>query len=282
MWHVTSDVEIYADHVWDLLAGDPEASTVGLTIIESLRSGFRFGDIPPSMGWFEMPDGSVTGAFQITPPWPLLINALPEGSTDALVEALRAHSVPVREVHAAEAVATCFAEAWTEGTALESEETMRMRLYRLGELVPPAGTPGEGRVAVETDLDLIVEWSDAFEEEAGGHAENHEQYAREAIAGGTMTLWTVPSSGEVVSMAGRRPAAAGVARIGPVYTPPQMRRRGFGAAATAVATQAALDAGAESVVLFTDLSNLTSNSIYQAIGYRPVSDRRVVRFVGPD
>jgi predicted GNAT family acetyltransferase len=31
-------------------------------------------------------------------------------------------------------------------------------------------------------------------------------------------------------------------------------------------------------VLFTDLANPTSNAIYQRIGYRPMSDRRVVRF----
>ena len=70
-----------------------------------------------------------------------------------------------------------------------------------------------------------------------------------------------------MALAGRSAPAGGVARIGPVYTPPARRRRGYGSAVTARATQAALQAGANDVVLYTDLSNPTSNAIYQSIGY---------------
>jgi predicted GNAT family acetyltransferase len=85
-----------------------------------------------------------------------------------------------------------------------------------------------------------------------------------------------------VSLAGRNRAAAGQARIGPVYTPPDLRGRGFGAAATAAVTQAALDDGAEGAVLFTDLANPTSNTLYQRLGYRPISDWAVLRFGAPE
>jgi predicted GNAT family acetyltransferase len=47
---------------------------------------------------------------------------------------------------------------------------------------------------------------------------------------------------------------------------------------TAAVSQAALDAGAAEVVLYTDLANPTSNSLYQRLGYRPVEDRVVLRF----
>jgi predicted GNAT family acetyltransferase len=65
---------------------------------------------------------------------------------------------------------------------------------------------------------------------------------------------------------------AGVARIGPVYTPPEHRRRGYGAAVTAAASRAACGGTAPEVVLFTDLGNPTSNKIYTEIGFRPVRD----------
>jgi len=84
-----------------------------------------------------------------------------------------------------------------------------------------------------------------------------------------------------VSLAGRNRTAGGQARIGPVYTPPDLRGRGFGGAATAAITQAALDDGAEGVVLFTDLANPTSNTLYQRLGYRPISDWTVFRFGQP-
>lgn len=79
-------------------------------------------------------------------------------------------------------------------------------------------------------------------------------------------------------MAARNATAAGVARVGPVYTPAERRRHGYGAAVTAAGTQDALDRGAQQVVLFTDLANPTSNAIYQELGYRPVTDRILACF----
>jgi predicted GNAT family acetyltransferase len=84
-----------------------------------------------------------------------------------------------------------------------------------------------------------------------------------------------------VSLAGRHKAAAGQARVGPVYTPPELRGRGFGGAATIAVTRAALDDGADGVVLFTDLANPTSNTLYQRLGYRRISDWAVLRFTAP-
>jgi predicted GNAT family acetyltransferase len=96
------------------------------------------------------------------------------------------------------------------------------------------------------------------------------------IGFGGLVFWE--HHGRPVSLAGRNRAAAGQARIGPVYTPPDLRGRGFGGAATVAITQAALADGAEGVVLFTDLANLASNTLYQRLGYRPVSDWTVLRF----
>jgi predicted GNAT family acetyltransferase len=78
-----------------------------------------------------------------------------------------------------------------------------------------------------------------------------------------------------------------MARVAPVYTPPSLRGRGYAGAVTAAVSQAALDAGATEVVLYTDLANPVSNSVYQRLGYRPVEDRlmlelrrRALRFSG--
>jgi predicted GNAT family acetyltransferase len=67
-------------------------------------------------------------------------------------------------------------------------------------------------------------------------------------------------------------------RVAPVYTPADHRRQGWASAVTAAVSQAVLDEGAREVVLFTDLANPTSNSIYQRLGYRPMTDRAVLRF----
>ena len=57
-----------------------------------------------------------------------------------------------------------------------------------------------------------------------------------------------------------------------VYTPPALRRRGFASALVAAVSAVGLASGKEVCVLYTDLANPTSNSIYQKIGYRPVCD----------
>jgi predicted GNAT family acetyltransferase len=77
-------------------------------------------------------------------------------------------------------------------------------------------------------------------------------------------------------MAGISLQIAGSARVAPVYTPPEHRGRGYAAAVTAEVSAAARRAGADEVLLFTDLANPTSNGVYTRIGYRPVSDRLVV------
>jgi hypothetical protein len=67
-------------------------------------------------------------------------------------------------------------------------------------------------------------------------------------------------------------------RIGPVYTPPEVRNRGYASALTAAASADQLARGRRFCFLFTDLANPTSNKIYQAIGYEPVCDMDQYRF----
>jgi predicted GNAT family acetyltransferase len=95
--------------------------------------------------------------------------------------------------------------------------------------------------------------------------------------GRTMYLWDVGD--RVTSMVGVGSRTPHGARVGPVYTPPQERGRGYASALTAATSQAELDAGSQFCFLFTDLANPTSNHIYQVIGYQPVSDFDMYRFV---
>lgn len=64
----------------------------------------------------------------------------------------------------------------------------------------------------------------------------------------------------------------GMARIGPVYTPPEHRGHGYAAALTSVASRAALDRGVRDVVLFADAANPVSNRVYQRIGFAAVAE----------
>jgi GNAT superfamily N-acetyltransferase len=153
------------------------------------------------------------------------------------------------------------------------------RLYALDRVREPFGVRGQARLATEADVDLVANWVEPFTLETFGALPpryDPRQWAVVAIAHARTWLWHDPA-GTPVSMAARRPPAAGVSRIGPVYTPPEHRGRGYGSAVTARAAFDVLDDAAVPV-LYADLANATSNKIYRAIGFRPVADRLSVSF----
>jgi ribosomal protein S18 acetylase RimI-like enzyme len=276
-WALSHDVEAFADRAWELLAGAPAEQTVALSIVTSLRAGQRWSDVAPVFGWYAQA-GEVRGAVCMTPPYELVLAEVPDDTVAALVRTLRDEGVAVPGVNGAVPTVERFAQAWLHGTDLRPRTTFEQRLYVLGTLrMPEPPPPGRGRPGGEDEAELAARWLRAFQEEAGVHSTDVASAARAGIADGRLWLWE-DEDGAPVSLASRTPAAAGVARIAPVYTPPEARRRGYGAAVTAACASDALASGTDHVVLFTDLANPTSNSVYQRIGFRPLSDRRVVRF----
>ncbi|OGO56238.1 MAG: hypothetical protein A2Z32_12645 [Chloroflexi bacterium RBG_16_69_14] len=114
----------------------------------------------------------------------------------------------------------------------------------------------------EADPDEVAAWTDRWL----------------ARRGRTLYLW---DDDRVVSMTGVGGPTPNGIRIGPVYTPPAVRGRGYASALVAAVSQAELDAGRRFCFLFTDLANPTSNHIYQAIGYEPVRDVDAYGFERP-
>lgn len=138
---------------------------------------------------------------------------------------------------------------------------------------------GKARLAGTDDLGLLADWYTAFVIELWGElppAFDARADVERGIARSRSWLWLGPDN-ELRAMAVRHPAVSGVARVGPVYTPPEHRGRGFGSVVTAAATRDVLGDGAVPV-LYTDLANPTSNKIYQALGFYAVTDRASVRF----
>jgi predicted GNAT family acetyltransferase len=219
----------------------------------------------------------VGAAFLLTGAYPVLLSAMPAHAATDLADALADRRTAPPGVNGSAPAAQAFAAAWERRTGTAAEVKMRQRLFRLDRLRSPDPLPeGAVRVASASDRRLVRGWFTAFEQEAQGGGPVREALIDDRLGHGGILVWEV--DGAPVAMAGRTRVAAGMARVGPVYTPPAHRRRGYGAAVTATLTRSALDAGAEHVVLFTDLANPTSNKIYQRLGYRPVDDRLVLGF----
>ena len=275
-WKFSDDVEPYAERVVPLLSRDPAAYTIGLSIIDTLRGGHRFGDAPMYFGWLEE-DGEVRGAISRTPPYDLLLSVVPD--VDALVRALREHGAEVPGVNGEVETVERFAAAWTAGTELQASTWLQLRLFALGELEPPdPPPPGRPRAAAADDFDArdalvrrVQRGARPARADAGGARARGDRGSDAARCGRTR-----PARRRRSRCARRR--SAGVARINCVYTPPEQRGRRFGGAITAACAADALAREAERVVLFTDADNPAPNKVYERIGFRPVADHRVVHF----
>jgi GNAT superfamily N-acetyltransferase len=286
-WTLTGSVAEYLDAAGDFLRADPVRHTVELTVTAELAAGPAVpGAEPPVFGWWRPDGGAVTAAAFQTPPFPLLLSPGPAGpGRDAALRALAAEMADRKRrlegVTGPVADASFFAARWRELTGDGAAVKMRTRLHHLGDLAwPDPMPPGRARLATEADFGTAAAWLTAFAVEAGLPDSETGAVSSGAVTElgeGRLTLWEV--DGRPVSLAGNHHPAAGVVRVGPVFTPPADRGRGYGGAVTAAVSQAALDAGAQAV-LFTDLANSTSNALYARLGYRPVADRVVLGF-GP-
>jgi predicted GNAT family acetyltransferase len=169
-----------------------------------------------------------------------------------------------------------FARAWQEQTGTPSAVERRSRLYELDQLIPPdLMPPGQARLATQADAGLLGDWFTQFAIDIGEAHGDPQSGLRDQLSFDGLMLWE--TDGVPVSLAGHNRPAAGVTRVGPVYTPAALRGRGYGGAVTVAISQAALDQGA-TVILFTDLANPTSNELYARLGYVPVGDRVVLAF----
>jgi uncharacterized protein len=121
----------------------------------------------------------------------------------------------------------------------------------------------------------MILWTSAFQDEIGESANDTELRVDRALAAGQIWLWD--QNGETTSMAVSREPVQGVVRLSGVYTPPEKRKHGYAAACVHALSKDLHDRGYR-CILYTDLGDPTSNSIYRRIGYKAVAEALRYRF----
>jgi hypothetical protein len=180
-----------------------------------------------------------------------------------------------------------FAELWGRQAGVSVRVNMRQGVYALEQVEPLPAVSGSARVATADDRELALSWWIAFGDEVlhegGPGRENAEAMVEHRLSSprGGILLWE--DDGRPVSLAGWGGPTPNGARVGPVYTPPELRGRGYATALTADLSQRLLDGrlfegGRRFCFLYTDLANPTSNAIYERIGYRRVAESAEILF----
>jgi uncharacterized protein len=255
-------------------------------VVNGLMLGLalRLVDVPPDHGspsYFAAvagEQGPVLAAL-MTPPYNLILSSQRESIAEALELVARdliARHWPVLGTMGPVRLVETFAGLWSRLTGITGRPGLSERLFELRRVIHPRYSPGSLRPAAEDDTGLVVSWINAFEQEAVPHSPHSSpELVSGRIAERAVFLWD--DGGPAALALTTRPTRHGIS-IGPVYTPPELRGRGYATSCVAALSQQLLDASFTYCTLFTDLNNPTSNDIYQQIGYRPVCDFQEIRF----
>jgi len=219
-------------------------------------------------------DKAVGVVLQSPVTFPATLTPMKPRTVAAMVDAIAEAGVSLPGVNGDAATAAGFAGQWTERCKSAATPFMGNRLYELLELGEAPEVAGKFRPAGPSDRSLMIEWTRAFQVEVGEPANDIELRVDSALAAGHLWLWY---DGETKSMAVSREPVEGVVRVSGVYTPVGKRKHGYAEACVHALSKHLRDGGYRSV-LFTDLANPTSNSIYRRIGYRAVAEVLRYRF----
>lgn len=254
------------------LARDPANNTHQLSTMKRIldlgaHDGQRFFSVEAN--------GDLLGSAVRVDTKTLFLSVMADDAATALADHLREQNVELAGVIGRRGTLSAFTPAYGR----DYEVHVELLLYQLYGKPAFGGASGASRVATFNDLELLIEWHRAFEKEVRmlDVPTPLEQRVARRIRDEQLVLWT--DDDEPVSFAGGNGLPAASARIGPVYTPPKLRGRGFAQAATAAASVHVQRDEPRTVFLFTDASNPASNVCYQRIGYRHIADHAHLLFV---
>jgi predicted GNAT family acetyltransferase len=270
--HETGDVETYAAAVTPYLRARPTSCNVLLWIIELARGGRTGWDAEPYFFWVGEAAETVAAASWTSP-----FNAHVSGASPAAIAALAAAvfrcaaatSRRVRGVTGPRAQARVFADTWTALSGEAAREHMLETLYAATAVRQVPSPAGSRATAAPDETGRLAQWLEAFVQETGvPSGTDMTATVRSWIEERLCDVWLAGDG--IASMCVHREPVAGVVRVGPVYTPPELRGRGYARRLVAEVTGQALSRSEVShCVLYADAANPVSNSIYRQVGYVP-------------
>jgi predicted GNAT family acetyltransferase len=274
------DAATFLEQAEPLLLADEARHNLILGVAGNIRDG-AFEDFRL---WVVRDGSEVVGAALQTPPYNLV---LARPTSPAALSALAETTDSLPGIVGAVPEAEQFAELWSRRAGVPARTTMRQGVYALEQVTAQPDVPGSARAATAEDRELALRWMLAFADEALHEGAPSRDRAKAILdhrlssPNAGILLWEL--GGEAVSLAGWGGRTPNGIRVGPVYTPPELRGHGYASALTADLSQRLLDGGLfeggrRFCFLYTDLANPTSNAIYERIGYRRVAESAEIIF----
>ncbi len=203
-----------------------------------------------------------------------IITNMPASLLQSLVLHLSKNQILVPGVVGPSHSAEAFARIYSQTNSMAYKIAMDQKIYQLDRVIAPRPTVGHMIVATNKHIDLVTDWFMKFVDESLPNEpvtlEDAKKIATGRIQNQDVFIWMNDSGQEVALNMRTRPTKNGVA-ISFVYTPKEARGKGYASAVVAQTSQRMLDSGKKFCMLYTDIHNPTSNSIYQKIGYNEIA-----------
>jgi predicted GNAT family acetyltransferase len=152
---------------------------------------------------------------------------------------------------------------------LQFLEPVSQQIYSISDKPRYPGVSGHARPVTTDDAALLADWLTAFYREAVPHDPVPTREELERAAGEERYMFWI-DNGRPVSMAGIVRRLKNSAAIAGVYTPPELRGRGYAGSVTAAVVERIYAEGRKIACLSADLGNLASNRCYVKIGFTPL------------
>ncbi len=268
--HRFEQVNPFYEKTQDYLLIHPAEHNLLLGIIQTLiEHPQRYNSVPYLVAVES--DKKIVAVAIRTPPYGLVLSRITdEKAINIIAQDLEQNKVELPAVSSPKKEAKAFVQIWYNLTHKSYNLEMQLRIHQLNQVHLIPETSGYLRQAIESEHHLLLQWYQAFIDEAMPLSpEKAESMLDSHLSQNLIYLWQdkIP-----VSMAVGTGTKRIGGRIGPVYTPPEFRRRGYASSCVAALSQHLLNQGYPFCYLFTDLANPTSNHIYHKIGYQPVCD----------
>jgi len=278
------DINEFYDHVFPFLVKHEVKNSLPLTILNSLKINIqKYGKEPPLM-FSLVENGSIKLISLMTPPHDLIISyAADLNNIEILVEELSKKNVYLPGVLSFKEAADKFTRLWCERNSLESKLLRRERIYKLTKVSEETLGDKHFSVATKPHQPTVLKWAkemitEALLEVTEEELMRNNNNLKDEFEHENSQIYLLFDDKVPVSMARKSGKAPHGNAINLVYTPPFLRQNGYATECVAKLSKLLLEEGNEYCFLFTDLSNPTSNSIYQKIGYRPIIDENHYKF----
>ncbi|QPC45680.1 GNAT family N-acetyltransferase [Mangrovibacillus cuniculi] len=223
--------------------------------------------------WYLESDGEVVGLLMRTPPHKFIAICFDHHQVELVGEWIL-DTVAASDSNGGfvveETLGNFLKTAWPKRFDSELFINVGQGVYECLDVATPKVDGGTFHLLGHAEKDWLVKAYMAFVVETSIGESTHEEAVQTIEKMFTYaTFWGLRVDGELVAMCANSRSTDNVGVINFVYTPKEFRKRGYGSAITAYGTQQMINKfGA--AALYTDLSNPTSNSIYQEIGYKRI------------